>query len=177
LFASNIDFLRTKAKPFRFHRTEGANNHIKQGDTLFFAHNPIGVTYNRLPAMLTNTIHIFFRGKEHAICLRLCPRGVEGIAFQQDFYLQPRNKFVDSSIDEGNYRRFINFCKRFFYNTPFVTSMDLRWTAVRIDKEKGKKWPGGIERSRRLRSHRIWKISFQSFLYFGNSLTSSMESI
>jgi len=99
------------------------------------------------------------------------------LRFNRIFIFNQETGLLIRPIDEGNYRRFINFCKRFFYNTPFVTSMDLRWTAVRIDKEKGKKWPGGIERSRRLRSHRIWKISFQSFSYFGNSLTSSMESI
>jgi hypothetical protein len=32
-----------EAKALRFHKTEGANNHIKQGDTLVFACNPIGV--------------------------------------------------------------------------------------------------------------------------------------
>ena len=46
LFASQIDFLRPEAKPFGFHKTERANNHIEQGDTLVFAYNPIGVTYN-----------------------------------------------------------------------------------------------------------------------------------
>ena len=60
LFASQIDFLRLEAKPFRFHKTERANNHIEQGYTLVFAHNPIGVTYNRLPAVLTNTFHVSF---------------------------------------------------------------------------------------------------------------------
>jgi hypothetical protein len=50
-------------KPFRFHKTEGANNHIKHGDSIFFARNPIGVTYDRLPAMLTNAIHSFFSGQ------------------------------------------------------------------------------------------------------------------
>jgi hypothetical protein len=54
-------------KPLRFHKTEGANNHIKQGDALLFARHPIGVTDNQLTAMLTNVIHIFFSGKEHAI--------------------------------------------------------------------------------------------------------------
>jgi hypothetical protein len=57
VFASNIDFLSMEPKSFRLHRTEGADNHIKQGDTLFFARNPIGVTDNQLPAMLTNTVH------------------------------------------------------------------------------------------------------------------------
>jgi len=44
-------------KPFGFHKTEGANNHVKQSDAFFFARNPIGVTYNQVPAMLTNTVH------------------------------------------------------------------------------------------------------------------------
>ena len=41
-------------KSFRLHRTEGANNHIKQDDTVFFAYNPIAVTYNQLSAMFDN---------------------------------------------------------------------------------------------------------------------------
>ena len=59
LFASMIDFLRMEPKPFGFHRTEGANNQIEQGDAFFFACNPIGVTYNQLTAMLTDAIHTF----------------------------------------------------------------------------------------------------------------------
>ena len=59
MFASNIDFLRMKVKPFCFHKTEGANNHIKQRDALVFARNTIGITYHQLTAMLTNVIHIF----------------------------------------------------------------------------------------------------------------------
>jgi hypothetical protein len=74
LFAPNIDFLRTEAKALRFHKTEGANNHIKQGDTLVFAYNPIGVTYNRLPAMLTIAIHGCF-GAKNMPCLRVFPKG------------------------------------------------------------------------------------------------------
>ena len=57
MFAFNIDFVRMEPKSFRFHRTEGANNHIKQDDTVFFTRNPIGVTYNQLFAMLTSTVH------------------------------------------------------------------------------------------------------------------------
>ena len=60
MFASNIDFLCMKVKSFRLHKTEGANNHIEQGNALFFARNPIGVTYNQLAAMLTSVIHDFF---------------------------------------------------------------------------------------------------------------------
>jgi hypothetical protein len=48
-----------KVKPFCLHKTEGANNHIEQGNALIFARNPIGVTYNQLVAMLANVIHIF----------------------------------------------------------------------------------------------------------------------
>jgi hypothetical protein len=60
MFASNIDFLCMKVKPFCLHKTEGANNHIEQGDALIFARNPIGVTYDQLAAMLTSVIHDFF---------------------------------------------------------------------------------------------------------------------
>jgi hypothetical protein len=48
-----------KVKPFCLHKTEGANNHIEQENALIFARNPIGITYNQLPAMLTTGIHIF----------------------------------------------------------------------------------------------------------------------
>ena len=33
-----------KVKPFGLHKTEGANNHVKQADAFFFARNPIGLT-------------------------------------------------------------------------------------------------------------------------------------
>jgi hypothetical protein len=69
LFASKIDFLRMEPKPLRFHKTEGANNHVEQGDAFVFARHPIGVTDDQLPAMFTNVIHILFGGKEHAICI------------------------------------------------------------------------------------------------------------
>jgi hypothetical protein len=48
-----------KVKLFCLDKTEGANNHIKQGDACFFARNPIGVTYNQVTAMLTDPIHTF----------------------------------------------------------------------------------------------------------------------
>jgi len=44
-------------KPLGFHRTEGTNDKIEQRDALIFARHPIGVTNNRLSAMLTNAIH------------------------------------------------------------------------------------------------------------------------
>jgi hypothetical protein len=72
-----------KAKAFRFHKTERANNHIKQGDPLFFAHHPIGVTNDRLPAMLTNTIHNLRWGAKNMPWLRSYAKGIESIAFQQ----------------------------------------------------------------------------------------------
>jgi hypothetical protein len=56
-----------KPKSLGFHRTEGANNHIEQGNALIFARHPIGVTYNQLVAMLTDVIHSSLTGKEHAI--------------------------------------------------------------------------------------------------------------
>ena len=50
-----------KVKPFRFHKTEGANNNIKQGDACFFARNPISITYNQVTAMFTDQIPTFSR--------------------------------------------------------------------------------------------------------------------
>jgi hypothetical protein len=54
-------------KPFRLHKTEGANNHVKQADAFIFARNPIGVTDNQLTAMLTNVIHdfLYWQGRGH----------------------------------------------------------------------------------------------------------------
>ena len=46
-----------KVKSFCLFKTEGANNHIEQGNALVFARNPIGVTYNRPTAMFTSVIH------------------------------------------------------------------------------------------------------------------------
>jgi len=46
-------------KSFGFHKTKGTNDHIKQSNAFFFARNPIGVTYDQFPAMLTSIIHIF----------------------------------------------------------------------------------------------------------------------
>jgi hypothetical protein len=55
-------------KPFGFHRTEGANNQIEQGNALIFARHPIGITNNQLSAMLTDVIHTFSLARnEHAI--------------------------------------------------------------------------------------------------------------
>ena len=59
MFASNVDLLRMEPKPLCLHKTERANDHVKQGDAIFFARNPIGVTYYQFPAMLTNTFHMF----------------------------------------------------------------------------------------------------------------------
>jgi len=48
-----------KVKSFCLDKTEGANNHIEQGNALIFARHPISVTYNQLPAMLTIVFHYF----------------------------------------------------------------------------------------------------------------------
>jgi hypothetical protein len=70
-------------KPLGFHETQGANNHIEQGDAFLFALHSVGVTYNQLSTMLTSPIHILFLvGKDYAIsnrvinvqCLSLIPR-------------------------------------------------------------------------------------------------------
>jgi hypothetical protein len=64
MFASNVDLFRMKPKPLGFHKAERANDHIKQSDTIFFARNPISVTDNQFPAMLTIAFHILpLRGK------------------------------------------------------------------------------------------------------------------
>jgi hypothetical protein len=56
-FALDVDLLCMKPKPFGFHRTKRTNNHVEQGDAVFFTRDPIGVTDDQLPAMLANTIH------------------------------------------------------------------------------------------------------------------------
>ena len=83
LFVSQIDFLRMEVKPFRFHKTERANNHIKHGDTLLFACNPIGVTYNRLPAMLTNTIHASLKRQVTCHMLTICPSASKALRYSR----------------------------------------------------------------------------------------------
>jgi len=118
-------------KPLRFHKTEGANNHVEQGDTFVFARHPIGITYNQLPAMFTNVIHIFFWGQGtchmHMIMFKL-RRHCVAMVF---VYKQEMSLFI-RPIDGGNCRRFLNFCERIFYNTPFVTFIAPE-IAVRID--------------------------------------------
>jgi hypothetical protein len=48
-----------KVQPFCRHKTERANNHIKQANAFFFARNSVGVTYRQLTPMLTDAIHTF----------------------------------------------------------------------------------------------------------------------
>jgi len=67
-FAANADFLRMQSKSFRLHRTERANDHIKQGNAVFFARNPIGATYNQLPQCSQErfiTLHYLFITPEY----------------------------------------------------------------------------------------------------------------
>jgi len=47
-------------------------------------------------------------------------------------YKQEMSLFI-RPIDGGNCRRFLNFCERIFYNTPFVTFIAPE-IAVRIDQ-------------------------------------------
>jgi hypothetical protein len=56
-----------KPKPLGFHRTEGANDKIEQGNALIFARHPIGVTDNQLSAMLTHAIHVSLTRNERAV--------------------------------------------------------------------------------------------------------------
>jgi hypothetical protein len=86
-----------EVKPFRFHKTERANNHIKHSDALFFARNPIGVTDNRLPAMFTIAIHISLKRQGTCHIFTIYPQGVEGIALQQNFYLKQEISLFEPS--------------------------------------------------------------------------------
>ena len=58
MLSANVDLLGVKPKPLGFHITKRANDHIKQGDAVFLARDPIGVTDDQFPAMLTNAFHI-----------------------------------------------------------------------------------------------------------------------
>jgi len=75
-FASTIDFHRMEPNPFRRHKTQGANNHIKQPNAFIFARNPIGATYNQLSAMLTRTFHNS-RSKNTTLNVRNRPDGTD----------------------------------------------------------------------------------------------------
>jgi hypothetical protein len=48
-----------KVKPFRLHKTEGANDEIEQSNALIFARHSISVADNQLSAMLTILVHVF----------------------------------------------------------------------------------------------------------------------
>src|SRR5262245_21980098 len=111
-----------KAKAFRFHITERANNHIKQGDPLFFAHYPIGITNDRLPAMLTNAIHNLRLGAKNMPWPRSHTKSTESNAFQQVLIFISETKAGNSTKDEMKSIRFVNFCEQFFYNGSLVTS-------------------------------------------------------
>ena len=64
MLAFRVDLLGMEPKPLGFHKAKRANDHVKQSDAVFFARNPIGVTDNQFPAMLTKTFHILpLRGK------------------------------------------------------------------------------------------------------------------
>ena len=75
LLASQMDFLSMEVKPFRFHKTESANNHVKQGDALFLADHPIDITYDLFSAVLANTFHDFCRAQGTCHKLTTAKRG------------------------------------------------------------------------------------------------------
>ena len=100
-----------ESKPLRFHITEGANNHIKQSDSVFFACNPIGVTYNRLAAMLTVPIHnVRFFGKEHAMGI-LPVKTLEAPSVAKVFTIEATNAYLDPLTElSGIPASFSSFC-------------------------------------------------------------------
>jgi hypothetical protein len=75
-------------KPFCLHKTEGANNHIEQGDAFLFARHPIGVTDNQFPAMLTDVIHNFpeRQGTWHIRSIYQCTVGRRGLIDYKRFF-------------------------------------------------------------------------------------------
>jgi hypothetical protein len=79
MFASNINFLCMKMKPFCLFKTGGANNHIEQGDALVFARYPVGVTYDQLAAMLTRVIHDFLLRANKMPILGLIVTNIESV--------------------------------------------------------------------------------------------------
>src|SRR5262245_4423894 len=100
-----------KMKPFCFHKTEGANNHIKHGDTCLFARNPIGVTYYLPTAMFTSVIHDFIHWQTRChIGTNLVANGPQEIRSLNGL----RRHFVSNRemtlivMDEGNSRRSLN---------------------------------------------------------------------
>jgi hypothetical protein len=86
-----------KPKPFCFHSTEGANNHIEQGDPFLFARHTIGVAYNQLPAMLADAIHIFPSPKNMAyqIDLPMYSRSARLIDYKINFWLATNKQMLD----------------------------------------------------------------------------------
>jgi hypothetical protein len=86
MFASNIDFLCMKVKSLCLHETDGANNHIEQGDALVFARYPVGVTYDQLAAMLTRVIHDFLSLANKTPILGLIVTNIESVNRQPFTY-------------------------------------------------------------------------------------------
>jgi hypothetical protein len=114
-----------KPKSLGFHRTEGANNHIEQGNALIFARHPIGVTYNQLVAMLTNVFHIFFLGARNMpYWIDLIVQQIRTFnGFQKDFLSNNEEiNFLIGSMGGGNCCRFINLCERMAYRTLSLLS-------------------------------------------------------
>jgi hypothetical protein len=92
-----VDFLCAEPKPFSLLNAQGANNHIEQNDAFFFARDPIGVTYNELLAMLTNTIHIF-------------PSGARNMPYQIGLLMRVRiRKGIFGSMEWREFPSFLKF--------------------------------------------------------------------
>jgi hypothetical protein len=136
-FTWRSDFLRMESKPFCLHITEGANNHIKQSDSIFFARNPIGVTDDRLSAMLTIAIHNLFVRARNMPYARQNSSRLKAFGYYS-FFLKARNNLWSSVLQvQGIAIVFMNFCKEIIYNSHFVTFADLSRAAVRIEEKKG----------------------------------------
>jgi hypothetical protein len=58
-------------KPLCFHETEGANNHIEQGDAFLFARHPVGVAYNQLPHNVDNSDPYIHSGRQGLCHIKL----------------------------------------------------------------------------------------------------------
>jgi hypothetical protein len=120
MFASEIDFLGMEVKPFGLHKTERANNHVKQADAFIFARNPIGVSYNQLAAMLTSVNHGLVHwqvrchmGPIYKRTLDGQMRAVSGLPKQSCL----PDKKEALSVGEGNPLHFINFRERIIDNS------------------------------------------------------------
>ena len=138
LFACHGHFLSMEPKLFCLHRTKGTNNHIKQGDACFFARNPIGITYNQLPAMLTILFHNFLPDSED----------LPNEKYPISDLIHWCTVFLTNSTNGGNcfsclWELFIIFLP------PFVDEANIQQMLPKVASEKGKKWPEWFWRTKK----------------------------